>query len=437
MSSLADRLHLVSALLGSPRIVHACTLVMIGVGFASDLLQRLLGWPGMLAIVVSLVVVAVTSLVLRRREIDWQGVLPVSLLIFVGWAGVSVLWSAYRWSSVAGIAYLIAFTALGLYVALLRDTIQIVRSFGDVLRFVLALSLALEIFSGVLIDAPLKFLGIEGNLAELGPIQGVMSTRNQLGLVAVIALITFAIEFVTRSTSRGLAIGSITVAGVCVLLSRSPVAFGVAIAVGVAAVALILIRRAPPAQRPIWQWGTLVAVLLLAVLTWMFRSPIVLALSANSELTYRLALWRGLWNLIAVNPLQGWGWLGQWRPDLSPFTSFTATREPTSAVNAYLDVAFQLGLAGIFIFVVLVGLAFVRSWLLAGRRRSIVFAWPALMLVALIVSSFAESSVLVEYGWLTFVVCCVKAARELSWRTALTVSVPDEPVQPPADTITR
>jgi len=26
---------------------------------------------------------------------------------------------------------------------------------------------------------------------------------------------------------------------------------------------------------------------------------------------------------------------------------------------------------------------------------------------------------LADYGWLVLVVCCVKAARELSWRTAL------------------
>ena len=63
-------------------------------------------------------------------------------------------------------------------------------------------------------------------------------------------------------------------------------------------------------------------------------------------------------------------------------------------------------------------LTFVRSWLLASRQRSVVFAWPALILVVLLSTAFAESSILVEFGWLTFVVCCVKASRELSWRTA-------------------
>jgi O-antigen ligase len=426
MTRTHDVLTAVRSALDSPRFVHACTLAIIGTGFLSDTLQRLIGWPGMLAIVITLVAVATISLLWRRGNIEWQGVLPVSLLVFVAWAAASVLWSSYRWSTVGGVSYLLAFTVIALYVALLRDTIQIVRSFGDVLRVVLALSLALEVFSGVLIDAPLPFLAIEGKLAELGPIQGVMSTRNQLGLVAIIAIITFAVELLTRSVKRGLAMSSLVLGAVCVLLSRSPVAIGVMAAVGTAVLALYLVRHASDQHRTIWQWATLGAAVLLAFAAWAFRSPLMLLLSANSELTYRLGLWRGLWNLISINPLEGWGWLGQWRPDIQPFTFFAGEREPTSAVNAYIDVWFQLGLAGVFIFLVLVALAFTRSWILAGRRRNIVFAWPALVLVALIVSSLAESSILVEYGWLTFVVCCVKAARELSWRRAFVSPQPGE-----------
>ncbi len=59
-----------------------------------------------------------------------------------------------------------------------------------------------------------------------------------------------------------------------------------------------------------------------------------------------------------------------------------------------------------------------RSWLLAAKQRSAVYVWPALVLVVLLSTALVESSILYEFGWLTFVVCCVKAARELSWRRA-------------------
>jgi hypothetical protein len=54
----------------------------------------------------------------------------------------------------------------------------------------------------------------------------------------------------------------------------------------------------------------------------------------------------------------------------------------------------------------------------------VIYAWPALVLIALLLVSLAESSILVEFGWLTFVVCCVTASRELSWRSALRTPPP-------------
>ena len=131
----------------------------------------------------------------------------------------------------------------------------------------------------------------------------------------------------------------------------------------------------------------------------------------------RLAVWRPIRVLIPIHELEGWGWSGHWWEGIPPFSYIRDGLQP-SALNAYLDVWFQVGLIGLVAFVFMVGLAFIRSWLLASRQRSFVYAWPALVLVVLLVTGLAESSLLVEFGWLTFVVCSVKASRELSWRTA-------------------
>lgn len=409
-----------ASFLAAPRFVTALTTVIVGTGTLAFLLRQTIGWAGLIAILATVAVLGSVSIVARWGTIQWRGLLPVSLLLFLGWASLSFNWSQYHWATVGGLAYLGVFTLLGIYVALTRDTIQIVRAFGDTLRFMLALSLAIEIVSGVLSDSSNRVLHVLGKLDELGPIQGITGAHNQLGILALVALITFGTELRTHLTSRGLSIGSMSLAGIVLLLTRSPLAWGALLVVGIAAAALYGLRRVARDRQRFWQIGMLIATPLVGILAWTFRSGIVTLFNAGGELAYRLELWRQTWDLIRLFPLQGWGWVGIWRRDLPPFQAFASmsAREGSSASNAFLDVWLQLGLIGLVLFVVLVGLALVRSWLLASRQRSIVFAWPALVLAALVTTALAESSLLFEFGWFTFVVCCVKAAEQLSWRRA-------------------
>jgi hypothetical protein len=413
--------ELAKAMLGSPRLSAALTTTIIGTAVFSFALRQLIGWAGFIAILAGLVVLAVLSLASQWREIGWNGLLPISLLGFLGWAAASFFWSQYHWESLGGLAYLAGFTVFGIYVALARDTIQIVRSFGDVLRFALALSLAMEIFSGLLIDTPIQFLDITARLDTFGPVTGLLKTTDQLGLVSVIALITFGTELRTKSIARPIAVGSLILGGLCLLLSRAPLAFGAMLVVIAAGAVLYGLRRTSPATGRYWQLGVLALIATIAGLAWAFRSPIVSAFNATGALDYRLSVWQGVWTLTQSRLLQGWGWVGAWPPNIAPFETFTIASGhfAGSALNAYLDVWFQLGLIGFVIFVVYLGLALTRSWLLASRRRSVVFAWPTLVLVSLVIGALAESSLLVEFGWLCLVVCSVKASRELSWRRAL------------------
>ena len=275
---------------------------------------------------------------LVRREIEWYGLLPLSLIVFVGWAGLSVIWSQYQWASLGSLAYLLGFTLLGVTVGLLRDTIQIVRIFGDVLRVVLTVSLVVEVISGLLLDTPVRFLGVAGRLDALGPIQGILGTRNQLGVVALVALITFATELRTKSITRGVGIGSIVVAALCLALSRSPVSGGALVLVSLAALALYGLRRLKPHQRRGWQFALLGTTIVVASSAWLFRGTIIATLAATGEVSYRVKLWQAIWQLVPFHELQGWGWIGYWRPELLPFATFDvqAARPSTSALNAFL-----------------------------------------------------------------------------------------------------
>ncbi len=404
----------------SARFAQALTLIAIGLGFSTHTVRALMGWPGLLAALGALIALCAVSLVARWRAVEWYGILPLTILVFVGWCAASVLWSASPGRSLAGVGYLIAFTVLGVYIALMRDTIQIVRAFGDVMRLLLAVSLALEVVSGILIDTPIALLGIDGRIANLGPIQGLFGTRNMLGFVALIALLTFVIEWRTKMVTRARAIGSIAVAALCLALSGSPttwIALGAAL---LATLALYGLRRAKPATRWNWQIALIAGGLVAIVVAWFARIRIIEFLDARGEFDVRLDVWRELSRYLNQNPLQGWGFVGPW-PAQTPYTwiELATGRPHGSALNAYIDAYFQVGVIGALLFAALVGVALVRAWLLASTRRSVVYVWPALMLVVIAMTSFAESFALIEGGWMLLVVCAVKAARDMSWRDAL------------------
>lgn len=415
-----SRADAIREFVGSAKFAQAVSLLVVGFAFSTHALRALIGWPGLLAALAGLLVLCAASLVARWRAVEWYGILPLTILVFVGWCAASVLWSTTPAASAARVVYLVAFAVLGIYVALMRDTIQIVRAFGDVLRLLLGISLALELLAGILIDSPIPFLGIQGDLATLGPIQGIFGSRNMLGFVALIAFITFVVEWRTHIVSRSRALASLALALGSIVLSGSPTAW---IALGAALVALAALyglRRAPAASRWRWQLALLVTGAAALVTGWILRIRIIELLDARAEFDVRLDLWREISRYLSLNPLQGWGWVGKW-PDAPPYTWLEAGagRPHESALNAYLDAYFQVGIIGAFAFAALIGVALVRAWLLASSRRSVVYVWPALVLVAIAVTSFAESFALVEGGWMLLVVCAVKAARDMSWRDAL------------------
>jgi exopolysaccharide production protein ExoQ len=415
-----------AAIFGSPRFSAILSVTAIGAALSVHVIKATMGWAGLVGILGTLVAIATVSLVARRKDLDWHGVLPLSLLVFLAWCAITIVWSRYQSSSVTGVVYQLTFSFLALYVALVRDLIQIVRAVGDVMRVLLTASLALEILSGLLLDLPISFLRIQGNLDDGGPLQGVFGSRNMLGFVALIALVTFVVERNTRSVPRGLSLYSIVLAAVLLLGSRSPISLGVAGIVLVAALAVLALRRARPELRRSLQIGMLVILVIGTISAYFVRTRILAIVGARSEFTYRLEIWNQLSQLIDYNQLEGWGWVGLWRPNVSPFFAldFVGNRQHTSGLNAFVDVYFQLGLIGLAIFVGMVGLAMVRSWILATSKKSVIYMWPALILIVLLVTSAAESVMLVEYGWMFFVMCMVKAAHSLSWRQGLALTPP-------------
>lgn len=405
-------------LLGSAEFARAFTIAVLTAVFGSFLIERMTSQVTLATIIAALCVLGAGILWVRREELSPLRIAPSSLLAVLAWALVSVAWTTDRSDTLLAWLSLFGYAFLAITVGHIRDTLQTVRAIGDTLRGLLALSLALEILSGVLLDVPFVFLGIQGDLAAGGPVQGIFGSRNMLGFIAVIALITFFIEWRSQSVTAPVAVPSMALAALLAVFSASPTVLVLAAAVAVAVAALTIVRHAPAERRTLVQWilGVLVALALAAAFA--LRHPIIALMNAGSDFSIRATLWNTILDFVALKPIEGWGWFGSWARGEYPFTfiNFQLDDRHQSALNAYFDVLLQLGAAGLVLFLLLGGIAMVRSWLVASVRRSVVYAWTPLMLVTLAVDSMFESFTLVDAGWFLLVLCALRAGQSRSWR---------------------
>lgn len=378
----------------------------------------MVGVAGLTAIVVSELVLCGLMLIARRRVVRWNAFLPISLAVFIAWCAVSYFWSYYPKASLVGIASQLSFVVLALAISSTRDTIQLIRAIGDVLRVFLATSLTLEIFAGVLIDGPIEFLGIRGNLVNGEGIQGVFGSRNAFMLVSLIALVTFIIEWRTKSVTREVTGWSVLGAALCVLLAASPVGFVTALVVVVVAALLFALRKMEPSVRRGTEIAAASAAGLGLIVAWALRGSILEALSSSEVLQYRLSLWSEELRLAAMKPLEGWGWVGLWPRKTQPFTVMNSGSGDihNSGLNIYLDAWLQVGIVGLALLLILLGFAFARSWSLATSKKSEIYLWSPLVLSLLLVSGLAESTALSEWGWFFLVLIVARSSAELSWR---------------------
>jgi O-antigen ligase len=404
------------------RFSQALATAIVLFAFAEPTVRVLVGTAGTWAVLVTLVVLAGLSLLGQRYRIEWHGVLPLSLLALVGYCGLSVLWSEYSWVALRGFTATVGFVGLGLYLALGRDLVQVIRACGDAFRILLVVALGLEVLSGLVLDVPIPAFGIRGDIAYGGPIQGIGGTRNFMGFIAAVALVTFVVEFLTRSVTMWRAVGSTAAAVITLMLVQSPITGLAMIALAVTALALWSLRHVRPGTRPVVNAVLGTVVVAMGVFVVLARGRLLPEIGAAGGTSTRLELWRQMRLFIDQYPIQGWGWVGTW--PVEPVVPYVTFVDPvgarfTSGLDAVVDAWLQIGLAGMLLLVGAALLAFARSWVTATTFPGVAYVWPAAVLVLLGVTSAAESYVLHGAGLMLFVTVLVVSARRRSWRRRL------------------
>lgn len=125
-------------------------------------------------------------------------------------------------------------------------------------------------------------------------------------------------------------------------------------------------------------------------------------LGKSPDLTGRLEFWRIVLVRWLYSPIVGDGWMGYWMPWVEPYGHLLTQGHAVylQAHNVWLDVALQLGIVGLIIFVAMqiTSIRNAVSRIRYSEDHPALRAVPLLLLIALVVQGFTESRPLTELG---------------------------------------
>lgn len=411
-----------------------CTLLVF-TALAASAANNLLGplGLGILLAVLALVTVALwvwppVAAGEDRPRPPWRR-LPRFVLLYVLWAGASLLWSAWPQTSAITWFVLATTTLQGLFVASVLTWHEVVRTIASALKWALGLSLAFELWVSLVVRAPVLPLFVDApetippelywsrdNLFDGGRIQGIVGNSNLLGMLAALALIVFAIRLASRPAHRGWQIAWIVLALFLLYRAGSATAVLTLLAAAVVLTTVLLMRSArKPGARTKWYVVYAVVAIGGSLSVWFLRGWIFGALGRSTDLTGREEIWAAVLDRAAQHPVIGWGFATPWLPWDPAFDGWIVDHGLTvfHAHNMWIDVLFQLGAIGLALMIV-VYLSFIwRAWffavdrprwdLRADRPYSAVTLLPTLVVTLLLVQGVSESRPLMEWGWMFIV----------------------------------
>jgi O-antigen ligase len=407
-----------------------CILVLFTL-LAATAWYNLIGPVGITILSLSLgaatVAIWVPRIVRQRRTnpLPWRR-LPWFLLVYVAWALLSVLWSAWPAATLTTWLALAITTLQGLFMASVLTWREIVRAVASALKWVMGLSIVFELFVSIFVRAPLlpdfvtppegdldqQWYWSRNNLFEGGRIQGIAGNANLLAITALLAIIVFSIRIASRAPRRSWLIAWIVLSAFLMFRAGSATAYVCAAAVLIVLATILLMRTTTrPGERTRYYIGYAAVGLGGILAVWVFRASLFGLVGRSSDLTGRERIWSIVLAKAWQHPVHGWGYATPWVPWEPAFDGWIIDHDMTvlQAHNMWVDVFFQLGFVGLIV-LVLAYLAFIwRSWFFAvdrprwdlrgDRPYTAVTLLPSLVAAVLVVQGFSESGPLLLWGW--------------------------------------
>ena len=390
---------------------------------AGDGVRYLVGWWGFALIAVAAVVGSLVFLI-ASADRSWLQRFPFGLILILGLMGSSVGWSNYQ--LISGFAFVaqLATTVVAVFFAIQFDWRQLLNIFANTIRFVLLLSLIIELVGSII--GPIKppfanfegdtppapaYWWVQGNLFSSDRIQGFVGNANLLAFVSLLGLAIFFVEYLVSARNQKLAVFSMLAAATFMALSKSAsMNVALVIATIAAAIAMLAEGRPRPIRHRIYKtsiWLTLFGAFLVFVY-WVELTDI---LGKSPDASGRLYIWQNVWALISERVVLGWGWISHWIPGVAPYEGLIVINAVPHyhAHNAFLDVWLQLGLVGLAFFVWLVASTFIRVWKIAVSHTNPLYLWPLFVFMVIATQALTESRLLVENGWVLLVLLALKS----------------------------
>ncbi len=404
-------------------IAYLALFVLMG----GDAVRYAIGWLGWGIVLGVLLVATLVGLF----SSDWKAAfkrVPWPLTALLALMLIGSLWSNYSWISAGAALVQMATSVFAVYLATAFDWREILRLFGNTLRVIIYSSVVFELFAALVTRGPIEpffpnyegdhppavaFYWTQGNLFTDDRIQGIVGNSNMLAYMCMIALVVFAIERAANTTGRWVSVFSFLAAVPMLLLSRSAsIGFALVAVMAAAIVSIAAEGKTRDIRHRYYRiaWAV-IGVGALLVLT--YRAQIFSLIGKSPDMTGRTKIWKVVLQLIDERPLQGWGWTSYWVPWVEPYQGLVVINHVPyfQAHNAFLDVWLQLGVVGLGLFLLLIGLTFVRLWRLAVRHTSPLYLWPILVFVGIVTQNLTESRILVEIGWVMLVLFAVKVTE--------------------------
>ncbi|MFT4260651.1 O-antigen ligase family protein [Microbacterium sp.] len=421
-------------------LLRGYVILVLVVTFAHAAVFNLIGEIGAAVVIVAflLATAAIAVPMIARQHpqrFAWRR-LPWAALGYAALALVSVAWSQWRGATLLTWLLLATVTATGLFIAHVLTWREIIRALSSAFKWVIGLSLALELWVSLVLHGPLlpnfvdlppgridpQWYWVRDNLFDGGRLQGIVGNANLLGLLSLFAVIVFVALFAARSRRRPMLVMWTVLAAYLFVRAGSMTALACAgAAVIVVVVALVMRRQRTPGGRTRVYAVALVGTAAAVLVVWMLREPLLGLLGRSSDLTGRTGtIWSEVIARWQQHPLVGNGFSSPWLPDDPAFAGWIEDHGITvfHAHNMWLDALMQLGVLG----AALVAIAYLsllwRAWffavdrprwdLAADRAYSPLTLVPALLTVVLLVQGLSESTPIMLWGWMLLILLSFK-----------------------------